>query len=444
MGDKPVTIRWLFVVLLACNGGPSEPTLPDHGPPPTLSGALLSFDVDAAHAANDAALPPGFTGPQRTVCAPDVTLGFLQELADHLTDPQVFYEWAPIVAGPSATQPTLLQPEFFISGSVTTFERSGLDIRPDHPFGFDTTFDFHVDDAFLDLVSNRAGDVDDENAIHAEIESGIYPDAAFGLAPTTPGDRVLLKGSWIYDCGHPPYDAELHPPTFFAMARPDGQATVALAFANPYRNTQLYGAPEMTASFGDDARFDETNPFPTAVSGEVVQAALGQVQFLSLHSYLEETQFEPLTWFVCAPSKPAGASTVAVSYRFVARTGVSISVAVRGTSGCIELHAEQGATYRPFVPARMDKEWPWAQINAEAQSQLGGNIDIRQLIIDTLAELGFTADIMALHEDVSPIIDIYAPLMPRPGADADSPTEIVTGADDQPFPFYGRVRVSWE
>ena len=52
--------------------------------------------------------------------------------------------------------------------------------------------------------------------------------------------------------------------------------------------------------------------------------------------------------------------------------------------------------------------------------------------------------IPALQSQNNPLVDAYAPLLPRAGADADSPTAIDTGADDQPFPCYGRVRVAWK
>src|SRR5262249_53154622 len=146
-----------------------ETRLPDEGAPPALSGPLLSFDATAAAAANSDALPPGFTSPQLTVCAPDVSRGFLTELIEFgINDPQVPYEWAPIVPGPGAGRPTLEQPEFYISGTVTVLDRSRLDFRPPHPFGFDTTWDIVADDPFLDMVYNRAGDPNDDDAIHCE------------------------------------------------------------------------------------------------------------------------------------------------------------------------------------------------------------------------------------------------------------------------------------
>ena len=50
----------------------------------------------------------------------------------------------------------------------------------------------------------------------------------------------------------------------------------------------------------------------------------------------------------------------------------------------------------------------------------------------------------ALQPDHPPLVDAYAELQTRPGADQDAPTQVDSRADDQPFPLYGRVRVAWK
>ncbi len=409
MADKRIAVISFTLTLVACGG---DAGLPDEGPPPALTGPLLGFDSAAAAAENAAKLPAGFTTPQLTVCAADTSRGFLSELFEHgISNPQVAYEWAPIVPGPDAAHPTIRQPELLISGAVTALMRSGLDFRPAHPFGFDTTWDMTVDDPFLALVYNRAGDP--TNVIHAEIERGLFPDATFGFTPA-PGDRVL---------------------------------TVALAFANPYRTTQLYGPPALANQVADDTRYanSDVKPFTGELETAVFQAAEGLIDHFEQHVLVEATRFQPVTWFVCAPApRPSASASLGYSYRFVARTGVTITAATRGDSGCLAFRAELDATYQPVVPARMDYLWTWTQINSEASAQIGFTIDVRKLLLDALTGLGFTDDIPALHEDAAITVDEYAPLAPRAGADADAPTAIVTAADDQPFAFYGRARVFWK
>jgi hypothetical protein len=75
---------------------------------------------------------------------------------------------------------------------------------------------------------------------------------------------------------------------------------------------------------------------------------------------------------------------------------------------------------------------------------MGATVDVRQKIVDALTALGFAGTPPALQADHPPIIDSYAPLAPRADAAQDSPTLLTPKADDQPFPFYGRVRVYWQ
>ncbi|HEY6176218.1 MAG TPA: hypothetical protein VIX73_17305 [Kofleriaceae bacterium] len=434
----------LFLVV-GCSYGDNDLGVPDHGEAPTLTGALVGFETSVAVAANTAALPIGFTGPLETVCAEDVTRGFIAELIDHgFADPQVAYEWAPVVPGP-AFATSIQLPEFYASGTVTRLDRSGLDFRPPHPFGFDTTWDFRVDAPFLGLVHNRPGDINDGDAMHAELESGLYPDALFGIVPTA-GDRVAMKGGWILDCGHPPYEAEIHPPTFVAVARTEGTDTIALAFANPYRSSQLYGLADDTTRFSDDTRFSamDASPFTRALTIEIIQAALGEIPQFELHDLIEAIRVEPVTWFVCAPPRRSPSAQLRYSFRFVARSGIAISAATRGDSGCLEFHAEAGAGYKPFVPDRLDHLWTWAEINSEASSQAGVDVDVRQLIVDAVTQQGLPGDAPALRAETATVVDEYMPLQPRSSADSDSPTAVIHSADDQPFPFYGRVRIGWK
>jgi hypothetical protein len=242
----------LVFAVAAC----SSSDLPDEGPTPILSGPILSFDLGETIMSNMSNLPAGFTAPQETVCATDTTRGFLEELVDHgINDTQVHFEWAPMIPGPTASQPSVGQPEFYMAGTIRGLDPSISDFRPPHPFGYDAAWNMLTDQPYLWLIKNRPGDPNDGDTIHAELEGGLLPGTAFGFSPAV-GDRMLMKGAWIFDCGHPEYEAEMHPPTFVALARTDGaDATVSLAFANPYRNTQLYGDVELVDAFDDVTRF---------------------------------------------------------------------------------------------------------------------------------------------------------------------------------------------
>jgi len=156
-------------------------------------------------------------------------------------------------------------------------------------------------------------------------------------------------------------------------------------------------------------------------------------------------RFDTLDWAVCAPlPRPSGA-TLSAGWRFTARTGVTISAASDERSGCVRFTATMTAAYAPMALVHADTDWPWAAIDKSASGQIG-TIDVRSTLIATLQQNGFpnASQIPALQPDHPPLIDEYPALPTRAGADADAPTAIDTGADDQPFPFYGRVRVGWK
>src|SRR5207244_6046874 len=59
-----------------------------------------------------------------------------------------------------------------------------------------------------------------------------------GFAEPQVGDRALVMGRWIIDCGHGDYGTELHPMSFLAWSHPTGSTNVVHAYMNPYRDAE--------------------------------------------------------------------------------------------------------------------------------------------------------------------------------------------------------------
>jgi hypothetical protein len=59
--------------------------------------------------------------------------------------------------------------------------------------------------------------VDGEQRMEVEWESKFFPPPFW----PAPGDRAWMLGRWIFDCGHPPYRTEIHPPRAVAFTRPE-------------------------------------------------------------------------------------------------------------------------------------------------------------------------------------------------------------------------------
>ena len=437
MRPRPIPTSILLAAALLCCG--RSPVDYPAGP---LDRPILGFDLVAAAAANASTLPAGFAGPQETACGPDVTRGFLAELADHSPeDAKVPLHWAPVVAGPIAGKATVGQPELFYAGVVADLDKSALDTSFDHPFGFDLDLDVTPDEPFVPLVKNRDPK---SKTLHTELELSLFQQAAFGWTPAA-GDRMAMRGAWIFDCGHPPYETEMHPPSFVSFARAaDEKTTIAVAFAVPFRVTQLFGPAEKVADFGDPLRLRNAGqPFPAAFTEEILLAATTNKDHLELHALLEDLRFDKLTFSVCAPSPRPAKAHLGYTHRFAVRTGVTVTATPHDDTGCVEYTAAMVANYRPAAAERLNQAWTWDQISQQATEEFGGTLDVRALILAELKSRGVGGDIVALHEDHPPVIDTYAPLQPRADADQDAPTA-TANADDQPYPFHGRARIYWQ
>jgi hypothetical protein len=308
-------------------------------------------------------------------------------------------------------------------------------------------------------------------AMHAEIESGLFPYADLGWSKPQAGDSVALKGDWIVDCAHPGkptphvstdphlegYGSEIHPPTFLAFARASGKSTDSIAIVNPYRPTQLYngtGDGNLAQKFDDYRRFTDggTGTFAASLDGELHDST----QHIGIHQLIQATDFNALGWRVCAQG-PANFGRFAYSYRFTARTGVVIQVVPDPKTGCVMFNAVQTSDYNPASQQRQNVEWTWEDINQMVKDV--GIIDSNGQPYDVKAKITRSIDAgcesyhlkgwaclqryKLLH---NPYIDRYQPLHTRPdAANPLLPSErvIINGADDQPFPFYGRVHVEW-
>ena len=225
----------------------------------------------------------------------------------------------------------------------------------------------------------------------------------------------------------------------------DAKTTSALAVAMPWRTTQLFGPTSAVADFSDPQRLTNFGaPFPAAFYKEILLSAVATKDHLEMHALLEELRFETLSFSVCAPSPRPAHATVGFTHRFAVRSGITLSATPRQASGCVDYKATMSASYQSAAPARTNRVWPWAEINQQASEESGSSLDVRVRINDALRNRGITSDVPALHEDHPPVIDQYVPLVPRADAALDAPSAIVNGADDQPYPFYGRVRVYWQ
>lgn len=426
-------LAFALLPMLACHGGGGLDIPADR--------AILGFSGTSATDANKALLPAGFSTPDLHSCAADTTRAYILELfkPGPIDQPQVLWHWAPVVSGPDAKKPTLRQPEFSVAGTVAGTDDSTTDVLADHPFGSDVNVDVMPDAAYAFLAYGFM----QSSALHTEVETRAFPRGALGYSPA-PNDRVLMRGAWILDCGHPPYYAEMHPPSFVSYARPlDAKTTVAVALFEPYRSSQFYSQDANAAvQVANTSRFSliGSKPFPQAMVEAIQFAVVAGTNNLMLHPLLEANRFTSLDFLVCAPlPRPAGAK-LSATWRFTARSGISIGASPIESAGCVRFTATMGSDYAPAPVVLKTSAWSWQDLSDTASGQVGSSLDVRAAIIQGFPS---AANAPALQADHPPLVDAYDPLAPLPGADQDSPSQIVSRADGQPFPFYGRVRVAW-
>jgi hypothetical protein len=111
-------------------------------------------------------------------------------------------------------------------GLVLKSRGSRIDM-PTYHSSHDWNFDLKLDPAYFGLYSEGNG-VPEENdsapnteEAPADFEMDMEWEIKYFPAQFWPivGDRVWMMGRWIFDCGHPPYRTEIHPPKAVAFTR---------------------------------------------------------------------------------------------------------------------------------------------------------------------------------------------------------------------------------
>ena len=362
-------------------------------PPATPAGPAVSWG-QADTARNPAAGPLSVA----TICG-SATDTYLAELLHHSpTDLKVMQEWGDVV--PDGEQVVL-------SGTVATVHQGPGDLPIDHPEGDDLSMDVKLDASFVPF-SQKLGSASTDvasGAMHVEISSGFIPHVRRpstasptqtwqqlsehnltgfqpGFAHPAIGDRVLVEGRYIIDCGHPDFHTELHPISFLAWAERDGGTTVVRFYENPYRDTEYY-SPDLgvVGLVGDTARFaaPNTTRFPKRLITEVVGILAGRVQQLDAFELVGALPPPAPSWQACAQGGTAG-GTLHVNYDLVVRPGVSVSVTPSTSTGCATVNVSVSPSYTALNIATRSCVMPWSYLNGVTAGALAASVDAQKLI----------------------------------------------------------------
>jgi len=372
---------------------------------PAVAHELLEFEKEPALAANGPVppVPSNSLEEVKQVCGSETAVFGSELFTTPPSKIKVKNEWGDIVPGK----------DMEISGRISDVELSGGDLSIDHPFSRDFTFDVLLDEPYWPLARQLGTGAKDggagEHELHMEIELGQmlhslpqFKGPAEGepwqllpfeqTQPPTPtldtrahenleagyipreGERIVMRGRWIIDCGHPDFHAELHPITFMAFAHAQGAKTVVHVLSNPYRVTQLYGA-----GTGEVNSTPKGAPFPEGLEHSVgvdVEEAIGGIKApITLPVGLERTKPEATPFIACRPE--GSSAKLKVRRHIIEREGVSVAVKPLARE-CASAFAHVGRAgsskfgdYTALQPPVRTCVLPWNLVTAEVAGGLG-------------------------------------------------------------------------
>ena len=413
---------------------------------PSAPATVLGWSSGAAQSANGR--PQGFTAVQ--TCGSDHATYLAELLNTSPTDVKVLHEWGDIVFGGK---------QVLVSGRVATTHLGPTDLPVSHPYGDDLSMDVALDKPFLPFTRSLGPAEGPAGQMHVELSAGLIPHqprpssavpgqtwrqlSDFNLTGFQPGfdlpavgDRIVVMGRWIVDCGHPNYQTELHPMTFVAWAHQAGSTTVVHTYYNPYRDTQLYSPDAASLGrVGDQSRFarSDSQPFPRYLIGEVLRMISGGGANLRSQELLEENRTSPVPLQVCAPAGTAG-HNVDVRYDLVARPGVEVKVTPEAGIGCASVQVTVTPAYTAADATVRSCVLPWTYLNLVARQALDTTVDVKS-VIDSNVPDGVRPAV-----DRDPATSCSDALAGPAVAPAPTGQSLRTDPG-QPFPVYGTVTI---
>jgi hypothetical protein len=435
----PVVVAAASLVVAACSSSSSPP---DEGPP-----VPIGWVKGAAEAAN---------GPAPEVdlvdaCGSD-SATWLAELA---TVPpfaaKVQYHWGDCVEGGK---------QVMAAGTIATTHLGPTDTPMDHPYGDDLSMDVNLDPAFVPFAKHLGKGPAETGAteLHVELSGGMIPHLPRPPSPSTGqsyrasadlildrstfqpgfaeppiGDRAVLMGRWIIDCGHDNFDAELHALSFVGWAHVDGAKTTARFYYNPYRDTEQYALTvDKLGAVNDPSRLGDTQTFPKQLVREVLALDNGTIDRLRAFENVEATRTPPADFRVCAPEGSQGA--LVVQSDIVVRPGVTLTLTPSDSTGCVTVHVAFDA-YVPMDAAIRTCALPWSYLDEIVKAEVGGSLDVLGQIQANIS----SADGKA-RAALDPVCSCADALAGPPVTDAPA-TQSTRTDGTQPFPFYGVLTV---
>jgi hypothetical protein len=425
-------------MVAACSSNPSA----------TTAGPALSWAPGFTASANGPAGPIDL----KSVCGSTSDRYLVEALHHPVTNLKVMKEWGGVFGGE----------QVLVSGVVATAHQGPGDLPMNHPLGDDLSMDVILDAPFTPYSQKLGTEASDTKPgqLHVEISSGFIPhlpattpapagqtwrqasDAALtgfqpGFDHPAVGDRVLVRGRYIVDCGHADFHTELHPISFLAWTHQTATMTVVHVYDNDYWDTELFN-PDLSlgGQVDDQSRFtsSQTKPFPKYLIDEVARLITGRTHTLRAFELLGVVPPAATNWQVCAPAGTKG-SHLTVHYDLRTRPGIGVTVTPNKSMGCATVQTTEASAFvASDVPVR-SCGLAWDYLNAIASVALSSRVDTRAFI-----KANLPAGLAPLVNP-DPVTSCADP-MAGPAANPEPAGTSVAVDGTQPFPIYGVMTVT--
>jgi len=322
------------------------------------------------------------------------------------------------------------------AGVVLSPSLSENDVPFTHPFGLDWQFfialdprydallapgNLGPDSEFVDATRHAAvlGLPAKKGVLGVETDQDLVPPAYRARE----GDRVVVLGRWIADCGHTDFHAEIHPPLLLVTARAAGGAATAVS---------LISRPWLVGQ-----RFQpDDEPIRQHLLNEVIKVETFRSTRVEAHPRILPPFSRParIDFTVRPPRRRSPKDRLVVSYHFTVRRGVNVAVSHTGSdAAAVRIDLDPAAYQTAPLPRRKAWNLPVAFIGR--QTDVIDKIQLANLIGHPLAGLLLQRDWLTDRYD--------APVAASPH-DSETGTTPYNLDDGQPFPIYGWMRVEWE
>jgi len=280
------------------------------------------------------------------------------------------------------------------------------------------------------------------------------------------GDRAVVAGRWIVDCGHDIARTEIHPPLMLACASaPDPATTKAIFTSRPYLVGQTYTTD--ISSIYEDGQNDDGD-FSLHMAKELVKInatipVIGVPVFswhIEAHPKIKSRPFKgkPQVRFIVRPGAEANfvLGQMTVSFQFTVRSGVTVEITnpeIDRVDVLVTMN-EDAYVPPPLPNCNHQRDYQQAELsnlNSQAASAFSeasilsdlvqlytGNV-IGSIVVSGIIGEGIYTDHYDSLKDRVNVLDSSQQAVNVFG----SSTAGIVQDDSQPFPFFGWLQAQW-